>query len=808
MGPQLMRNLRSTRLIKLTGRRVSSLLLCGYFCGLRLWAQQPPAQNYVLGLSQYQIAAAPLVSALNLSDPFTMEGWLFLEVASPNAVVMGKAHSPSGSNPNMSWALILDGTGRRIQFQESTGQAGSLRTVTNTTGLPLFQWVHVAATLSSGTMQLFVNGQLVGSAMSAGAPENAAVPFALGNGANPDGSVANTVTGGIGGALSQVSLWNRALSATELQSNLGKYLQGTEPGLAAYWPLDDGPGQTVRDLGPNHVNLYFGSSGQPNTFQPSWFPTAILNNGPYFSFTTGQISTPPAYVDAARLNQGGNPGFLLNLRAMPPSPFRFLGSDGKGNFSEATAAVLGSVQTEPLSPYYEIGAVADFNGDGRQDVLIANPGPDALPFPGGQSLLLMQTAAGTLSDETASRLPLQNVYATAVGAADVDGDGSVDVYLSSFGSPTSGPEFLLNDGTGHFTADASRLPPSIAQTHYQTVGFSDVNQDGSPDLILGGAGGPAASDGLFLNDGTGVFSNAANPLPPRLVGSRVTLEVSSADFDGDGWPDLLMPVSGGTHDPSIGGLQLLLNNGDGTFRDASDRIPLMWAPGTQIGRAIPIDFNHDGWMDIVTFGAAGQVPAAHHLFLNTGQGHFIDASAVLLPLTQNVTVYPGDFNGDGLIDLMYFGLLGQYTAALNLKSVNPVASAYAPVPGGPNLPLGSVLHGASFTQRGIAPGEIISIFGSRMGPTSGLSATANASGQLLTSLAGTSVLFDGVAAPLIYVKDDQINAIIPYSVAGKKTTMLQVQSGGIRSNALPLPVVPAAPGIFTVAGGKGQAVAL
>jgi uncharacterized protein (TIGR03437 family) len=507
---------------------------------------------------------------------------------------------------------------------------------------------------------------------------------------------------------------------------------------------------------------------------------------------------------------GATSGYLLNFTFANPGPFRFFANDGKGNFSDKSAAALGSLPS--VFPKFNlIGNVADFDGDGRQDVLIQNEGPDNFPFPGGQSMLWLQTPAGTLSDQTASHLPLQNAYTTASDVADVDGDGSIDILMNNgFGM---GPQLYMNDGSGHFTINTSRLPAPITSLQYlfQPFIFVDINQDGSPDLVLGRVGGQQlVSNPVLLNDGKGNFSLApTDTLPPRLGGpNTLTSNVHTADFDGDGWPDLLMPITGGTPAPSIGGMQLFLNNGDGTFRDASDRIPLTWAPGTQISRAIPIDINHDGWMDIFTWGAGGLLPAAHHLFLNTGGGHFIDASAAILPGTGPGTVFPGDFDGDGLTDFLYFGLIGNYTIAHNLKPLNPVVGPYAPVPNGPNLPLGSVVHAASFTHRAVAPGEIIAIFGSAMGPTSGIQPPANAAGQLATSVSGTSVLFDGVPAPLLYVRNDQINAIVPYSVTGKKTTLMQVQTGTVKSNVLPLPVAPASPGIFTLSGGKGQIVAL
>ena len=188
-------------------RQIATLLICVSFCAARLPAQQPPAQAYALGFSQSQIATAPLAPTLNLSDPFTIEGWLFLEVATPGALVMGKYNSSSTTEPWL-WALALDGTGRRISFAESTGQSGSTRSVQTTSDLPFFQWVHVAGVLSSGTLRLYLNGQLVGTQSGAGAPANGASPFALGSAAAQDGTPACC---SIGGALSQVSLWNSAL---------------------------------------------------------------------------------------------------------------------------------------------------------------------------------------------------------------------------------------------------------------------------------------------------------------------------------------------------------------------------------------------------------------------------------------------------------------------------------------------------------------------------------------------------------------------------------------------------------------------
>ncbi|HZT28326.1 MAG TPA: hypothetical protein VFA33_00475 [Bryobacteraceae bacterium] len=118
-----------------------------------------------------------------------------------------------------------------------------------------------------------------------------------------------------------------------------------------------------------------------------------------------------------------------------------------------------------------------------------------------------------------------------------------------------------------------------------------------------------------------------------------------------------------------------------------------------------------------------------------------------------------------------------------------------------------VVNGASFVEGPVAPGEIVSIFGAQMGPAQGVSGKLNAGGRVDTSLAGVTVQFDGVPAPLFYVRSDQINAQIPYAVAGKSSTHLQVLYQGAASEAS-VPVAPAAPAIFASSTETSRAVVL
>jgi uncharacterized protein (TIGR03437 family) len=122
---------------------------------------------------------------------------------------------------------------------------------------------------------------------------------------------------------------------------------------------------------------------------------------------------------------------------------------------------------------------------------------------------------------------------------------------------------------------------------------------------------------------------------------------------------------------------------------------------------------------------------------------------------------------------------------------------------------GCVANSAShFAQNVVAPGEIISVYGSMLGPEQ--SATAPfSSGHLPDALAGTQVLLDGVPIPLMYASRTRIDAVIPFDVRTGSALLLQVMT----STGITPPVTVSAAtieiGIFTVDGsGNGQAAAL
>jgi uncharacterized protein (TIGR03437 family) len=115
---------------------------------------------------------------------------------------------------------------------------------------------------------------------------------------------------------------------------------------------------------------------------------------------------------------------------------------------------------------------------------------------------------------------------------------------------------------------------------------------------------------------------------------------------------------------------------------------------------------------------------------------------------------------------------------------------------------------ANFFNGAVAPGEIVSVFGTALGPTPAANTQLTASGAVSTTLGGTQITFDGIPAPLLYAGANQVNAVVPYGIKSNRTIM-NVDAATGQSESLTLPVAPAVPAIFTASEtGQGQALVL
>lgn len=327
-----------------------------------------------------------------------------------------------------------------------------------------------------------------------------------------------------------------------------------------------------------------------------------------------------------------------------------------GTFVDATAAVLGGAQMVNPRRF----KVADFNKDGRSDLFVAETGTDTDPFPGGQSRIFIQTADGRLVDETNARLPLRNDYTHGADIADVNGDGTLDIFMANF-ILASSPRLYLGNSAGVFSDRTDLLPSSVAagQAEAPAASLCDINGDRRPEVILGGnyyaPTGPSSfrPNAILMNDGSGRFAyDAAFTLPTKAAGdTSSTVDIVCADLNNDGSQDLVISSNTST----TPGLQLLLNDGTGHFRDATADLNLTFRPNEQWVVFIYVaDINADGAPDLLLrMNASTYSPTVgtSSILLNRGNGTFFDASAQFTANTLSGLAV-GDFNRDGVMDLV------------------------------------------------------------------------------------------------------------------------------------------------------------
>jgi uncharacterized protein (TIGR03437 family) len=144
---------------------------------------------------------------------------------------------------------------------------------------------------------------------------------------------------------------------------------------------------------------------------------------------------------------------------------------------------------------------------------------------------------------------------------------------------------------------------------------------------------------------------------------------------------------------------------------------------------------------------------------------------------------------------------GTYTGRIVISSPNSSASVTIPVTltvsAIPNPVISAVANAGNYSSTGgVSPGENIVIFGTGIGPAT-LANGVVTNNAFTTNVGNTRVLFDGVAAPIIYASAGQTSVMVPYGVFGRTTTSVVVEYSGVQSTALTYNVVLASPGIYT-----------
>ncbi len=284
-------------------------------------------------------------------------------------------------------------------------------------------------------------------------------------------------------------------------------------------------------------------------------------------------------------------------------------------------------------------AVGDFNGDGKLDLVTANKS-QRFPMSGDLSVLL-GNGDGTFGPAT-TVAPASNGTPTSVAVGDLNSDGKLDLVVTSYFLTGGGPyvgystttqvNVLLGNGNGTFAAPFSYDQGGVYST---SPAVGDFNHDGKLDVVTANDNG---SISMFLGNGDGTLQSATVTFTG--MNSSIT-SLAVGDLNGDGKLDVAT-ANGGSNNVSV-----LLGNGNGAFLPAQN-----FATGASPQSMAVADFNGDGKLDLVTANQ-GLYPAysgSASVLLGNGNGTF-QAALNYATGTDSYSVAVGDFNGDRSPDL-------------------------------------------------------------------------------------------------------------------------------------------------------------
>ncbi|HZW22833.1 FG-GAP-like repeat-containing protein [Noviherbaspirillum sp.] len=353
------------------------------------------------------------------------------------------------------------------------------------------------------------------------------------------------------------------------------------------------------------------------------------------------------------------------------SPVRFFLQQADGSYKLADGAMSANVAPTLVNRIKS----ADFNGDGKGDVVIGASGQDPYldgkpygPWPGEVSYVLMSGQAAHTNVAVAG---MPQLFSHSVAVGDIDGDNRPDIFIDSINqSPQAASYFLVNDGKGGFGFDRTRLPESLRnpapvvtstfsngapktleQNTYTGCILFDANGDGALDLGMLPMGATYRGK-VFLNDGKGFFSDSRKidlPAGPYGHGSQywespgttestsgsIYLDAVALDVNADGRQDLVSVVTKDKRNDASyeyyagAAVQVLINTGSGFADASSTHTDFVHTPGINYSHYDSIeavDINADGFKDIVVYRAQSMsnadLAAATRFLVNDGRGFF------------------------------------------------------------------------------------------------------------------------------------------------------------------------------------------
>ena len=437
-----------------------------------------------------------------------------------------------------------------------------------------------------------------------------------------------------------------------------------------------------------------------------------------------------AYIASARFTHAAQPD-LLAVCAM--GQVLVLPNTGHGTFGTPISttvplgAWIGNLMIGQVHP-----AIADFNGDGKLDLVIPGLGSSGFGAANVAWYLLLGNGDGTF--QAPSSVPFTGVMPLSLVAGDFTGDGKTDLVAAAYDeNGAAWLEVAPGNGDGTFRTPVLSSLPATSGT---VLLAADVNADGKLDIVVAGsclyrnligAAGSDGSDGsvdnaggtVLLGDGKGNFTIGFDTTEPNYVSDATlagVLETGRLDL-----VEATISISADGTNVS-GAVQIRANNGDGTF---GSPIILPSSTSTVPTDVTTADFDGDGRPDIATASLPPQALALQ-VSLSSNFAQLLRSVLVQLPV-------------------------GGADVFLNLTPEHPTITGI----------------GVSGGGAAIAQNAWIAIYGIDLAPASlGLggmtwSDAPSFPSQMPTVLDGVTVTVNGQPAYVYYVSGSQVNVLTP-----------------------------------------------
>ena len=325
--------------------------------------------------------------------------------------------------------------------------------------------------------------------------------------------------------------------------------------------------------GPNMVVTGdFNNDGLPDFATVNFFSSSVsvyVQNAGGTGFTpSAQINglgTQATFLAVGDFNLDGNLDLAVDTGRNAAGLLYILLGDGHGNFAAGNPIAAGLGASNMV--------VGDFNGDNIPDIVLGTGSATAL-----ECMIFLGNGHGGFSAGTPIAV---GIGGAGLAAADLNGDGKLDLVVTTYGSNNVG--VLLGDGKGGFTATPGS-GFSSGGVDPNTLVLADFNNDGKLDLALANQTGNTVT--IFQGDGKGGFTALGSPI---ASGKQPTYVIAS-DLNGDGNLDLV--VTNAT-DRNV---SVFLGNGQGAFSAATGS---PFAVGVFPQAVAAADFNNDGQPDLV-----------------------------------------------------------------------------------------------------------------------------------------------------------------------------------------------------------------